>query len=68
MSTSKSSKDITKLLGELESIVNWFESDQVDLAQAVKRYEQGLKTIKQLETLLDQAKLRVEHIDKSFAE
>lgn len=66
MSNSKP-KDITKLLAELEAVVAWFESDQVDLTQAVKKYEQGLKTIQQLENLLGQAKIKVEHIDKSFA-
>lgn len=66
MSNSKKPKDIGKLLQELEEVVTWFESDQVDLALAVKKYEQGLTTVKELEKLLSQAKLEIEHIDKSF--
>lgn len=58
--------DIGQLLAELEAVVAWFESDEVDIARAVKKYEQGLGAIKQLEKLLAKAKLQVEHIDKSF--
>lgn len=65
-SSKKPIKDISQLLGELEVIVQWFESDAVDVAVAVKKYELGLDVVKQLEKLLGEAKLQVEHIDKSF--
>lgn len=67
MSNSKKSvKDISQLIGELEAVVEWFESEEVDVAEAVNKYEQGLSAVKQLEKLLGEAKLKVEHIDKSF--
>lgn len=63
---SKSKADIAKQLQELEEIVAWFESGQVDVAEAVAKYEQGLKLIAKVQAQLKDAELKIAKISKRF--
>jgi exodeoxyribonuclease VII small subunit len=64
---SKAAKpNINKILNEVEAIVEWFESEEVDINLALKKYELGLAKIKQLEGYLKSAKVEVEKINKRF--
>ena len=58
--------DITKQVEEIEAILEWFESEDIDLAQALKKYEQGMANISQLEKYLTSAKVKVSKINKKF--
>lgn len=66
--TPKSAKqvDIKQLLDELEQIVSWFEKEDIDIAQALEKYESGLNKIKTIEKELAKAKVEVEKIEKRF--
>lgn len=66
--TPKSAKqvDIKQLLDELEQIVSWFEEEDIDIAQALEKYEAGLEKIKTIEKELAKAKVEVEKIEKRF--
>jgi exodeoxyribonuclease VII small subunit len=50
---------IAELQTELESIIAWFESEDVDIDKAVAKYEQGL-------ALANELKKRLKEIDNSI--
>lgn len=56
-----------KKMAQLEELINWFESDEVELEVAVKKYEQALALCKELEDHLKTAKNEVEVINKKFS-
>ena len=66
MSKGAEQPDITKLMKKIEDIIDWFESDQIDINQALKKYEQGLGYIEELEKFLAEAKVKVTKINKKF--
>ena len=59
--------DIAKLMNELDEIVRWFESDDVDLNEAIKKYERGNELIVKLKAQLKQAKNTVKKIETKFS-
>jgi len=64
VSTAKT--DAAKLLKEIEDILDWFESGEVDLDKALKQYQAGLTSISQLTQFLKDAKVQVAKINKKF--
>lgn len=61
------SKDKTtaQLQTELDEIIIWFESDQVDLDEAVKKYQRGTELIAELQNRLTSAENTIKKITKS---
>jgi exodeoxyribonuclease VII small subunit len=55
-------KDYKALSASLSEIIAWFESDEVDLDSAVKKYEQALAVMKQMQTYLDTAENKIKKI------
>lgn len=53
-------------LQELEAITVWFESDQVDLNLALKKFERGMELADELKSELQQIENRVEVIKQKF--
>lgn len=51
---------------ELAEIIEWFESDKVNLDEAVTRYEQALKLISEIETYLKSAENKIKKISTKF--
>jgi exodeoxyribonuclease VII small subunit len=51
---------------ELAKIIDWFESDQVNLDEAVAKYEKALKLITEIETYLKTAQNKVKKISAKF--
>lgn len=58
--------DIAKQIAEIEDILSWFDSEEVDIAEALKKYEKGLASISALEEYLKAAKVKVTKINKKF--
>mgnify|MGYP000871581895 FL=1 len=58
-------KSTTELQVELDTIIAWFESDQVDIDEAVKKYEQGLALIKELQARLVSAENTIKNSSKA---
>ena len=52
---------------QLDELLAWFESDQVNLEEATKKYEAALKLAKELELQLTEAKNTVEVIKQKFS-
>jgi exodeoxyribonuclease VII small subunit len=55
-----------KSLAELEEIVAWFESDEVDLDSALQRFERGMELAGQLKNHLRGIENKVEVIKRKF--
>lgn len=61
-------KSTTEIQAELETIINWFESEEVDIDQAASKYEQGLKLAAELQTRLEETKNKITKLKASFGE
>lgn len=48
-------KTYSQLRTELDQLLEWFNGDDIDVDQAVEKYEQALKLTKQLEAYLQKA-------------
>lgn len=59
---AKAGKTYAQLSAELVAIIDWFESGQVELDEAIDKYEQASKLIKQLEAYLKTAENKIEKI------
>ena len=58
--------DFKKSYEELEEIVTWFERDDLDLAQAMKKLEEGLILVKECEKSLTNAENKILEIKAKF--
>jgi exodeoxyribonuclease VII small subunit len=64
MATTKQSyKDLS---AKLNAIIEWFEGDQVNLDEAVAKYEEANKLIEQMEDYLKTAENKVKKISAQF--
>lgn len=66
MAKSPKAKAYQQLNQELATLVEWFESDQVNLDEATAKYEQALKIIAQMEAYLETAQNKVKKISAKF--
>lgn len=65
---SKESKKInfTQLFKELEEITAWFEREEVDLEEGLKKFERGLELAKLLKDHLRKVENKVNEIKAKF--
>lgn len=59
-------KSVNGLFTELDTIVEWFSSDDVDLESSLDKYERGLEIIQDLEKKLDTIDTKLETIHQKF--
>ncbi len=55
-------RNYQKMSAELAGVIEWFESDQVNLDEAVNKYEQALALIAEIEKYLKTAENKVKKI------
>lgn len=60
-------ESISKKLEKLEQLLEWFESEEITVEEALSKYEEALKLSRQLEKQLQDAKNQVEVIKKKFS-
>lgn len=63
-----SGKNYQELSAELAKIIEWFESDQVNLDEAVIKYEQALVLIAEIENYLKSAENKIKKISISYSQ
>lgn len=51
-----------RMLAELQEIIDWFESDDVDLDEALKKYQQANGLVDKLENYLKAAENKVRKV------
>ena len=60
-------RDYQAMSAELMEIIEWFESDQVNLDEAIVKYEQALALIAEIENYLKTAENKVKKISTKFS-
>jgi exodeoxyribonuclease VII small subunit len=68
MAKAKTSKTYQQMSDELNGLIEWFESDQVILDQAVEKYEQAMTLLKDMEDFLKSAQNRVTKLALQFGD
>ena len=66
MATSKKPKTYQQMADELNGLIEWFESDSVNLDEAVGKYEQAMELLAQMENFLKAAENKVKKIAVKF--
>lgn len=67
MPTKTSQFNFSKAFQELESVTQWFESEEAsDLEKGLKQFERGLELAARLKEQLTRIEGRVEEIKKTF--
>jgi len=57
---------VAEKLEKLESLLIWFESEEITIEESLKKYEEALQLAKEVEELLEKAKNNVEIIKQKF--
>lgn len=61
-SSTAKSIDFEESLGEVEGIVSQLESGELGLTASLQKYEQGIRELKQCQTLLDAAEQKISQL------
>ncbi len=61
-------KTSVELQAELESIIEWFESEEVDIDIAADKYKNGLEIAKELQERLVISKNVIKKLKQSFSD
>ena len=56
--------NFTKSYAELQKIVEWFESEDIDLEDGIKKFEEGAKIIKELKEYLSKMENKIKELNK----
>ena len=59
MSTAKKNKSIESKLNELEGLLEELESGELDLDDALKKFERGIKLSRECQKTLEEAELKI---------
>ena len=62
-----SKKTAQELQAELDSVIAWFESEDMDIDNAAAKYEQGMKAAEELRQRLEETKNRIIKLRESFS-
>ena len=54
--------NFSKSYKDLQAIVDWFEKDEVDLEEGIKKFEAGLKLVKELKEYLSTVENKVKEL------
>ncbi len=60
-------KNLNAKIAELDEKVEWFYSDEFELSEAVKRYEEATKLAKEINADLDKLKNEIKVLAKDFS-
>ena len=63
---SKQNKTLKELLKEFDEIVNWFDNDNLDVDEAIAKFEQGNELSEKIKQRLLDAKNKIEVVKKKF--
>ncbi|HET7629834.1 MAG TPA: exodeoxyribonuclease VII small subunit [Candidatus Saccharimonadales bacterium] len=60
--------DLKQDLKDLESIVDWFESDDLDLEQAMAKFDEGVKKADAIKKQLSELENKIDVLSQRFDE
>ncbi len=58
--------NFTDAYKELEKINDWFQSEDIDLDEALKKYERGMELVKQCRQRLKEAENKFEQVKEKY--
>lgn len=64
--TKKKTTDFGEAFAELESLVEWFENEDIDLDEGIKRFERGLELAKVCKKKLSEVENKVVELKEKF--
>jgi len=59
--------NFTKAYQEIEEINEWFQEEEIDLDEALRKYERGMELINKCKERLKEAENKFEEIKKKYA-
>ena len=62
----KKSLDFAKAFAELEEVTAWFEREDVDVEEGLKKFERGLSLAQECKTFLEEVEMKVKAIKKKY--
>lgn len=65
--TDKPKATFEEKMAELETIMEWFDSDHVTLDKSMQQFERGMKLAEELEKELQAAENKVQKIKQKFS-
>lgn len=54
--------DFKKSYADLQNIVTWFEQEDIDLEEGIKKYEEGSKLVKELKQYLQTVENKIKEL------
>lgn len=63
---SREDKTLKELMAEFEQVVGWFDSDELDIEDATKKFEEGAELAELIKARLEEAKNEIEIVKKKF--
>lgn len=64
MVVKKEKFNFNKAYQELQQIVEWFEKDEIDLEEGIKKFEEGSGLVKEMKKYLDTMEHTVKELNK----
>ncbi|KKQ40933.1 MAG: hypothetical protein US58_C0009G0003 [Candidatus Magasanikbacteria bacterium GW2011_GWA2_37_8] len=56
--------NFTKSYAELQKVVEWFEKDDVDLEEGIKKFEEGAALVRELKDYLGKMENKIKELKK----
>jgi exodeoxyribonuclease VII small subunit len=66
MAQAKQAQNYQQMADRLDTLISWFESDLVNLDEAIEKYEEAMRLLKQMEDHLKSAENKVKKIAVKF--
>jgi exodeoxyribonuclease VII small subunit len=66
MSQSEKSQNLTEMLKDLEKISSYFEQEEIDIDECIKKYEEGVKLAAEIKSHLTAYELRITKIKEKY--
>ena len=64
--SKQNSEDLNSKLRELDEVLAWFDSDEIDLEAALDKFETGSKLAEDIKRRLDEVQNKITDIEKRF--
>jgi exodeoxyribonuclease VII small subunit len=64
MASKKDKFNFTKSYQELQHIVEWFEKEDIDLEEGIKKFEEGSVLVKELKEYLETMEHKIKDLKK----
>lgn len=63
--TKEKKVNFTQSYADLQKIVEWFERDDLDVEEGIKKFEEGMGLVKELKTYLQSMEVRITELKKT---